>query len=322
MLARLVAGPCSGDALAREFGLTRAGVWKRVQALRGAGVDIVAERGRGYRLARPLVLLDAHAIRGALPARARGALASLDVQWDIDSTNARLLAVPAPAHGCAVLFAERQSAGRGRRGRQWASPLAANLYFSVARRFHTPLARMGGLSLAVGVAVSEAVAGLGVSQARVKWPNDVWVAGRKLAGVLIETGGELGGPVDAVIGVGLNVLMPEAPAAGIDQAWTDMAREGGDTDRNRVAAAVLEALLDALGRFDDEGLAAFQERFSRLDALAGERIEVVQPQGRVSGRALGVAEDGALRVALDGGGEQRVHAGEASLRKTLDLGEE
>jgi BirA family transcriptional regulator, biotin operon repressor / biotin---[acetyl-CoA-carboxylase] ligase len=214
------------------------------------------------------------------------------------------------------LFAERQSAGRGRRGRCWTSPLAANLYFSVSRRFHTPMARMGGLSLAVGVALAEAVASLGVAGARVKWPNDVWVAGRKLAGVLIETGGELGGPVDAVIGVGLNVMMPAEQGAGIGQAWTDLAREGGVSDRNRVAAVALGALLPALEQFDREGLGAFLERFSRLDALEGEAVEVVLSQGRVQGRALGVTADGALRMALDAGGERCFHAGEASLRRT------
>lgn len=316
MLARLARGPCSGDALAREFGLTRAGIWKRVQALRECGVDIVAERGRGYRLTRPLVLLDANVIEAALPATARSALSALQVVWETDSTNARLLAAPAPQRGCSVLIAERQSAGRGRRGRAWASPLAANLYFSVSRRFHTPLARMGGLSLAVGVALAEAVAALGVAKARVKWPNDVWVDGHKLAGVLIETGGELGGPVNAVIGVGLNVQMPADWAHGIDQAWTDMAREGGDTDRNRVAAGALGALLAALEQFDAHGLDAFLGRFSQLDALVGAPVDVVAPQGRVQGRALGVAEDGALRVALASGGEQRFHAGEASLRRS------
>lgn len=315
MLARLARGTCSGDELAREFGLTRAGVWKRVEALRHAGVGIVAERGRGYRLARPLVLLEADAITQSLPPPARASLASLEVLWDTDSTNARLLATPAPGHGCAVLFAERQSAGRGRRGRGWTSPLAANLYFSVSRRFHTPLARMGGLSLAVGVALAEAVAGLGVAGARVKWPNDVWVEGRKLAGVLIESGGELGGPVEVVVGVGLNVQMPEDRGCGIDQPWTDLGREGGLTDRNRVAARVLGDLLPALEQFDREGLGPFLGRFEKLDALAGALIEVGLAQGRVQGRALGVAEDGALRVALDEGGERRFHAGEASLRK-------
>lgn len=315
MLARLVKGPCAGDVLAAEFGLTRAGVWKRVQALREAGVEIVATRGRGYCLARPLVLLDTQSIEAALAPPVRSMLSSLQVAWDTDSTNARLLARPAPARGCAVLFAERQSAGRGRRGRDWNSPLAANLYFSVSRRFHVPLARLGGLSLAVGVALAEAAVDLGVADARVKWPNDVWVSGRKLAGVLIETGGELGGPVDVVVGVGMNVLMPEVRGAQIGQPWTDLAREGGATDRNLVAARALGALLPALEQFELEGLGAFLGRFERLDALAGETVDVVLPHGEATGRALGVSGDGALRVALETGGERCFHAGEASLRR-------
>ena len=318
LLSRLARGPCSGDELARELTLTRSGVWKRIGALREAGVEIVAERGRGYRLARPVVLLDADAIERQLPPPARSCLSRLEVVWETDSTNARLLAAPAPVAGCRVLLAERQSAGRGRRGRAWVSPLAANLYFSVSRRFHTPLARMGGLSLAVGVALAEAVAALGVSGAGVKWPNDVWVGRRKLAGVLIETGGELGGPLDVVVGVGLNVAMPEAEGTRIGQDWTDLLREGCRHDRNAVAAAVLGGLLPALEQFDRQGLPPFLERFARLDALAGAPIELASPLGLVRGRALGVADDGGLRVALDSGGEQRFHGGEASLRAVTE----
>lgn len=318
LLARLAQGPCSGDELARELALTRSGVWKRIGLLREAGVEVVAERGRGYRLARPLVLLDAAAIERRLPPSARSGSSWLEVVWETDSTNARLLAQPAPEDGCRILLAERQTAGRGRRGRAWVSPLAANLYFSMSRRFHTPLARMGGLSLAVGVALAEAVMGLGVVDARVKWPNDVWVGRRKLAGVLIETGGELGGPLDVVVGVGLNVAMPGAGSMGIGQDWTDLVREGGPHDRNVVAAAVLGGLLPALEAFDQQGLSPFLERFACLDALAGADIELELPQGRVRGRAVGVAEDGGLRVALDSGGEQRFHGGEASLRAATE----
>src|SRR5690606_1924863 len=142
LLQRLLAGPVSGDRLARENGETRAAVWKRIQGLREAGVAIEARAGRGYTLAQPLDLLDADAIAIAMPGAARARLAGLEVAWSLDSTGSELLRRPAPGEGVAVLLAERQTGGRGRRGRTWASPLAANLYLSLARRFDGGLARL------------------------------------------------------------------------------------------------------------------------------------------------------------------------------------
>src|SRR5690606_38954293 len=155
LLQRLIAGPVTGDTLARENGETRAAVWKRIEGLREAGVAIRAQAGRGYALAQPLDLPDADAIVIAMPADARVRLADLEVVWSIDSTNSDLLRRRTPRDGVAVLLAERQTGGRGRRGRDWASPLAANLYLSLARGFDGGLARLGGLSLVAGIAAVE-----------------------------------------------------------------------------------------------------------------------------------------------------------------------
>lgn len=127
LLRRLIAGPVSGDALARDAGLTRAAVWKRIEALREGGVPVQARPGRGYALAAPMELLEADGIRAALDARARPLLGALDVAWSLDSTNSELLRRPASVQGTDVLLAEHQTGGRGRRGRAWASPIAANL---------------------------------------------------------------------------------------------------------------------------------------------------------------------------------------------------
>lgn len=168
LLERLIAGPVSGDTLARDSGQTRAAVWKRIEALREAGVAIRAQPGRGYALAQPLDLLDADAILAQLPADVRAHVAALEVAWSIDSSNAELLRRDIPDDGTAVLFAERQTGGRGRRGRAWASPLAANLYFSLARRFEGGLARLGGLSLVAGVAAADALQSFGFTGVRLK----------------------------------------------------------------------------------------------------------------------------------------------------------
>ncbi len=315
LLQQLIAGPASGDALARRFGVTRAAVWKRVRGLREAGVAVTGSAGRGYALAQPLDLLDASEIRAALPAPAAAELAALDIAWSLDSTNAELLRREPPARGTAVLLAERQTAGRGRRGRAWASPLAANLYLSLSRRYGGGLARLGGLSLAAGVAVGEALRALGAGGVGVKWPNDIVADGRKLGGLLVEGSGEPAGAARAVVGVGLNVRMPAAQAAAIDQPWGDLAGLPGPLpSRSALAATLLAHLLPALALFDREGLAPFLPRHAALDALRGRPVSVLGGDGSVhAGIALGVAEDGALRVDIDGG-ERRFHSGEVSVR--------
>lgn len=314
LLARLLAGPATGDALARDAGLTRAAMWKRIETLREAGVRIDAKAGRGYALAEPVSLLDAGAIERALAPACRAGLAGLEVAWSLDSTNSELLRRDTPAQGTAVLLAEQQTGGRGRRGRHWASPVAANLYLSLARQFSGGLARLGGLSLVAGIAAAEALRALGFLRTGLKWPNDLMVDDRKLGGVLVEGGGEHGGPVRAIIGIGLNVRMPAAFAARIDQPWVDLATlDGAAMDRNALAAALLSRLLPALDQFDQEGLTPFLPRFASLDVLAGREVAIQDPRRTRHGVAGGLAGDGALRVLIDGGWES-VHAGEISVR--------
>lgn len=327
LLEHLIRGPASGDALAKAAGQTRAAVWKRIEALRQAGLGIDAQPGRGYALTQPLDLLDASAILAGLPAQAAGRIARLEVAWSIDSTNTELLRRRAPeGAGTDVLLAERQTGGRGRRGRTWASPLAAHLYLSLARGFGGGLARLGGLSLVAGVAVAEALQAMGFDGVGLKWPNDVVIVApdglRKLGGLLIEGSGEYAGAARAVIGLGLNVRMPEAAAREIDQPWCDLAALSTQAacplpGRNAIATTVLAHLLPALDVFDAEGLAPFLSRYAEVDALADRPVTLHSAMTTQTGTALGVAEDGALRLRLDDGSEQRVHAGEVSVRRAV-----
>ncbi|MGH8089290.1 MAG: biotin--[acetyl-CoA-carboxylase] ligase, partial [Stenotrophomonas sp.] len=186
LLAKLGAGRLSGDALARELGQTRAAIWKRIQGLRAAGIEIDGRAGDGYQLQQHLDLLDAESITARLPPALTPLLDTLEVAWTVGSTNTELLRCSAPERGARVLLAERQTGGRGRRGRAWASPLAAHVYVSVLRGFAGGLSRLGGLSLVAGVAVAEALRAHGVAQVGLKWPNDIVVDGHKLGGLLVE----------------------------------------------------------------------------------------------------------------------------------------
>lgn len=263
----------------------------------------------------PPDLLDADVLRAALPGRVAAGPVSLEVAWSVDSTNSELWRRP-PPDGCAVLLAERQTAGRGRLGRIWTSPLSAQVCLSVRRRFDGGLVRLDGLSLAAGVAVVEALRGLGFAQAGLKWPNDVIADGCKLAGVLVECRGEPAGPAHVVVGLGINVRLPQMASAAIDQPWTDLARlsaDGVPPSRNGVAIAVLEHLLEVLERFEREGLAPFLPRHAALGTLVGREVCVLAGRQVIEGRALGLAADGGLRVAT-AAGEQVFHAGEVSVR--------
>lgn len=286
----------SGSDLARRLGVTRAAVWKQIEALRALGAPIEAARGRGYRLSAALELIDAKRIRGALEPALRHRVGALDVHWQIDSTSSALLRAAADgAPDLSVCLAETQSAGRGRHGRRWQSPLAGNIYFSLLRRFACGMGALSGLSLAAGVALIEALADCGVERAGLKWPNDVVVDGRKLAGILVELGGEFLGPCCAVIGIGVNVRVPASVT--IDQPHTDLARLCATTpSRNALIGHLITRLVAVLDRFASGGFEALQADFARYDVLAGRSVRVHSADAAQVGIADGVDARGALRV--------------------------
>jgi len=299
----------SGAALAAQAGISRSAVWKQVAKLAALGLDIQRVPGRGYRLAAPLELLDAARIRAGL--RPPGLVPdALYIAASLPSTNAWLLAHDGADP--AACLAEHQSAGRGRRGRGWVSPFAANLYLSLSWRFEALPPQFSALSLVVGVVCAEVLAAAGAPVA-LKWPNDLQLAGRKLGGILLEMTGEPPGPCRAVIGIGINWRMPEGVA--LDQAWADLAGALGRRlpGRNALAADLLNALLAMLPRFAAQGFAPWQADWERFDALAGSPVTVHTGQAPVAGTALGVDADGALRVRT-AQGVQRFWSGDVSVR--------
>jgi BirA family biotin operon repressor/biotin-[acetyl-CoA-carboxylase] ligase len=307
----------SGQDLGAALGVGRAAVWKAVQGLTAQGLQVEAVRGRGYRLAEPVTLLSAQAIQAGLPPELRDAVASLEVRTSVDSTNRRLLERGGDPAGLQVLIAEHQSAGRGRRGRTWQSPLAANLYLSCLWRVARPPVAVAAFSLVAGLVVARAAADLGVPQARVKWPNDVWWEGRKLAGVLLEMSGEPAGPCDLVVGIGVNVNMRPGQGPPIGQPWASLREAlGVPVDRNRLASALVAGLVEATRGFEAGGLGPFLAEYRRRDLLAGRRVTVhlaAEEGDGVEGEALGVDEQGAFRLrAADG--ERRFHSGEVTVR--------
>ncbi|MCP5191099.1 MAG: biotin--[acetyl-CoA-carboxylase] ligase [Pseudomonadales bacterium] len=310
----------AGEWLARELGVTRAAVWKQARRLRAAKITVLSDR-HGYRLAEPLQLLDDRAILRELDTDLRARIADLEVLAGVDSTNQQILRRigrrPATGVGGAlVCLAERQSAGRGRRGRAWWSPFGSNLYLTVGWPMAGGAATLAGLSLAVGACLAEALEAIDIQPIGLKWPNDLLVDGRKIGGILVELRGDALGPCWVVVGVGLNLNMMDDGQA-IDQPWTSARRVcGRPVDRNLVAGRALQGLLMLLGNYEQDGFAAWQAAWQDRNLLLGRQVVVQGDGSSLAGCVLGVAADGALRLQT-AAGEVRVSSGEVSVREAL-----
>ncbi|MGH8173108.1 MAG: biotin--[acetyl-CoA-carboxylase] ligase, partial [Rhodanobacteraceae bacterium] len=199
-------------------------------------------------------------------------------------------------------LAEIQTHGRGRRGRTWQMPLAGGIALSFFRRFEGGMASLSGLSLVGGIAVLRALADCGVEGAALKWPNDVVVAGRKLAGILVELGGDALGPCHAIVGLGMNLRMEASRGTLIDQPWIDLATLTPDRipSRNELAGRILSRIAEALDVFAADGFAAFEHEYAGYDALRDRGIVVESGGDSWVGIAQGVNARGALRVMRDG----------------------
>ncbi|WP_308363845.1 MULTISPECIES: bifunctional biotin--[acetyl-CoA-carboxylase] ligase/biotin operon repressor BirA [unclassified Microbulbifer] len=308
----------SGESLGAVLGVSRAAVWKQLKKLEAYGIPLESVKGRGYRLPGGLDLLVAEGIEARLAPRTQALLGELILLDRVDSTNAQILArlEKGRGHG-AVMFAEQQTAGRGRRGRSWASPFGGGINFSIGWQFNGGVQLLEGLSLAVGVALTRALAEFGVPDIRLKWPNDVWCRGRKLAGVLLELSGDLTDRCAVVVGVGLNVGLPEASGENIDQPWIDLNRVHPGIGRNELAASLLNRLLPLLETYPVEGFAAYREAWQQLDQFSGRSVRIVSARQEWTGVDRGVDDTGALILETDGG-LKRFYGGEVSLREAVD----
>ncbi|HUX73605.1 MAG TPA: biotin--[acetyl-CoA-carboxylase] ligase [Steroidobacteraceae bacterium] len=319
LIARLADGRLhSGVQLAAELGISRAAVWKGVERLRAGGIEIQALARRGYRLPAAVELLDATRIAAELGAPRRQELRTLEVLFAADSTNTHLISREPPPYGRAdVCLCELQRAGRGRRGRHWIAPFGAGLAISVGWTFRDAIRGLPALSLAVGVAVSRALLGIGARGIGLKWPNDICFDDRKIGGVLIDLRAEADGPAFVVIGIGINMSLSAEQraalaAAGAQAAALDEACAAAPS-RNRAAGAILDELLRMLTEFGRDGFAPFRGSWTALDVLRGRRAEVVVGSRRIVGTAQGIDRDGALQLDV-GGSMQRFVSADVSLR--------
>lgn len=304
----------SGEALAQHFKVTRTTIWSAIQHAQNLGVEVFSVRGRGYKLPSPIDFLNQDEVLRAIGEQR--AWFNLHILDEVPSTNTYLMQQSAKgaAHVTCVA-ANLQTSGKGRRGRTWVSHLGASLTFSLLWRFQCGAAALSGLSLAVGVALIRAFNSLGIHKAQLKWPNDVLVEGKKLAGILIELQGDMDGPSAAVIGVGINLNLPENVLKNIDQPAIDLAHVSTThIAQSLLLGILLKHLADVLNQFEAAGFTALRDEWTRSHAYHNQAVRMLMPDGRdVHGVVNNVAEDGILLVdtAL---GLQRFSAGEISLR--------
>ena len=305
----------SGEELGAALGISRSAVWKHLQRLELVlGVQLYKVPGRGYRLPEPMFLLDRCSVEPELER----------LGWDVrlldsvDSTNAEALRLlSSGVNAPFVVLAEAQTSGRGRRGRAWLSPPAQNLYYTLALTISGGPQRLSGLSLVVGLAVMHGLRQMGVAGAGVKWPNDIYVGGKKIAGILLELTGDPADVCHVVIGIGINVNM-SADAVEIEQAWTSMRAESSALmDRNEVVRVLSRSLHLYLERHAEAGFGEMRAEWEDNNIWRNQHCCLSSGSQQVKGVVLGVDDQGALRLMVDGQ-ESRFSGGELSLRLDHD----
>jgi len=303
----------SGQELGEQLDISRTAISKHIKALTEIGLDIYSVTGKGYKLSHPLSLLNHSKIINALPKC--DVIPEVEVHSLIDSTNSYLLRrLPNQLSQGQVCLAEFQSAGRGRRGRQWISPFGSQIYLSMYWYLEQGLSAAMGLNLVTALAVSDAVFSLAGIQVQLKWPNDVYLGGVKLAGILIDLEGQALEPSHSVIGIGLNLNMPAQAAEKIDQKWTDLeSHSKRKIDRNALCTMLIHYLLKRLHQHQNEGLAVMLEEWQTRDFYLNKRVKLITGERITKGICRGVNGQGALMLEVDGQ-VKPVYGGEVSLR--------
>ncbi|MDR3434296.1 MAG: bifunctional biotin--[acetyl-CoA-carboxylase] ligase/biotin operon repressor BirA [Rouxiella aceris] len=297
----------SGEQLGSDMGMSRAAINKHIQTVRDWGLDIFTVPGKGYRLPAPIQLLDRDKILAGFP---QGRVEVLSV---IDSTNQYLLERITELQSGDACVAEYQQAGRGRRGRKWVSPFGTNLYLSMYWKLDQGPAAAMGLSLVIGIVMTEVLQRLGAADVRVKWPNDLYLKDRKLAGILVELTGKTGDAAHLVIGAGINLRMREPATDVINQGWINLQEAGIDIDRNELSITLLQELSAGLREFEQQGLTPFIPRWRNLDNFLDRPVKLLIGEKEIQGIERGIDQQGALLLEQDGEIKSFI-GGEISLR--------
>ena len=292
----------SGEELATQLNISRAAIWKSMKHLESLGLHIEAVRGKGYCLSNQIELLSEKSIRKSLSPTARKCCRDLEVLFKTESTNSYLFnrLGSEQIHGNAVL-AEYQSQGRGRRGNKWISPIGSGVCLSVGWRFDIAPGALGLLSLYMGVATARALHAISLRNVGLKWPNDIVIMNKKLGGILLEMRGEASGPVDVVIGIGINYELPKDVISNIGQPVTDICSFTDQRlSRNRIAATLLSNVFEILENLKSGMNSNLIDEWRQFDCYAGRKVRLILPDEEIEGILKGVDNQGALLMSVNG----------------------
>lgn len=315
LISLLADGQChSGEKIGAHLGVSRAAVWKQLQKLSAFGLDVKSIKGKGYFLPSGIDLLDKTIIKKSLPSLVLDQIVDIEIPFSVSSTNdfVQLKKNSLCDEKGFICLSEFQENGRGRRGRRWVSPLGCNLYLSVLWRFEEGASVLEGLSLAIGVAVNRALRTLFAKNVTLKWPNDILIEEKKLGGILLEMSGDPSGRCDVVMGIGLNIKMPKYQSE-IDQPWVSLDQLVPSVSRNQVASAVINEIIPLLKGYPKTGFSKYADEWRAMDAFFGRRVQIIAGDSSTEGTCLGVADNGALILDINGV-EKQFYGGEVSLR--------
>ncbi|WP_272680562.1 bifunctional biotin--[acetyl-CoA-carboxylase] ligase/biotin operon repressor BirA [Providencia sp. PROV032] len=301
----------SGEQLGEQLGMTRSAINKHIKTLRSWGLNIETIAGKGYKFPYPINLLNKEAIKKQVDS------VNIIVEPVIDSTNQYMLERINSLKSGDTCLAEYQSAGRGRRGRQWISPFGCNLYLSMYWKLDQGPAAAVGLSLVVGIVIAETLNKISQEKVKVKWPNDLYMNDKKLAGILVELTGKTGDAAHIIIGIGINIGMNNnniESSKSITQEWSSLRDEVENIERNELSANIIKSLRESLAIFEREGLKPFLERWFKLDNFLNRPVKLLIGNDIITGIERGVNEQGALLLQKNNGEIAPYIGGEISLR--------
>lgn len=300
------------NSIGQALNITRTAVWKAINKLKKYQIKINSLKGKGYSMPEPLLLLDYSKIFKHFSADK----IDLDILESVSSTNDYLQNVKSnkPIKIC---LAEHQSQGRGRLNREWHSPFGKNIYLSCSYPFHKDVSSLAGLSLVISLALIKTLNQYGIGEnLYVKWPNDIFYDGKKLAGILVELHAETHGTCYAIIGIGINVNMSNDENAAITQPWSSLNNIlNRYVDRNDLSVQIIKNLLDYLNKFDHHGLSIFVNEWMKADYLMNQKIILRTLSHSIEGVAKGINHQGHLLVKLEDGLIKPFSSGDASVRK-------
>ncbi len=302
----------SGEELGEKLGVTRAAIWKKLKKLETVGIAIHSVKGKGYRLPTELELLDAEKITRSLEFDTD----QMQICFEVDSTNSELKRQIDQGRTLPfVVIAEKQTDGKGRRGRQWEGGVAQNIMLSFGWQFESGTGAIEGLSLAVGVAVARVLKQLGVQNIGLKWPNDILINGQKICGILLEMIAN-SDVCQVIIGIGLNIKMVPQDMTKVDQPWTDLRTIlGAPLSRNHIVTLLTSELTQVCQVFDQGlGMSTLLDEWMQYDVLTGSEVSIQTGNKQEFGVVKGISETGAL-IVDDGTAIRHLYGGEVSVRK-------